>query len=219
MCIITWTENSLVCIFFAADAYENKVPEHFPNKLLIDETARDIIRPEYRRPNMFDDDQYQYFLTRILSAINPGVTNFNTRKSRELISDIFTVSDEAFGLMMIHNEYRVWVEQKKIKDGPDPRRKGREKKRYCDQRSGSKDGWTQEGMRVFSKLCKRVKELREGEETGREFEMLVKEKFVREQRGNNDDNNDDSNSKASDFEEEVYVDPGMVDFLGEVESV
>ena len=32
-------------------------------------------------------------------------------KCRELISDIYSVTDKAFGLLVIYNEHHVWKEQ------------------------------------------------------------------------------------------------------------
>eukprot|EP00536_Pseudo-nitzschia_multiseries_P004087 jgi/Psemu1/9233/gm1.9233_g len=54
-------------------------------------------------------------VTRILSAINPVGTNFKQRKETELISEIFSVTDEAFALMIIDNEFGNWEKQKKRK--------------------------------------------------------------------------------------------------------
>ena len=41
-------------------------------------------------------------------------TKFEDRKHKELISQIYSVSDEAFGLMIVHNEHHVWLEQEEM---------------------------------------------------------------------------------------------------------
>ena len=41
--------------------------------------------------------------------MNPSVSNYKRDKNRKLISEIFSVADEAFGLVMLYNEYDVWA--------------------------------------------------------------------------------------------------------------
>ena len=47
----------------------------------------------------------------MLSAINPTYNKFGQKKCRELISDIYSVTDEAYELLVIYNEHHMWKEQ------------------------------------------------------------------------------------------------------------
>eukprot|EP00536_Pseudo-nitzschia_multiseries_P014043 jgi/Psemu1/37351/gm1.37351_g len=123
---------------------------------------------EYGRYIKADNEEFYYFVTRILSAVNPVGTNFKQRKATELISDIFSVTDEAFALMIIDNEFGNWEKQKKRKlDATDvtQTKKKYMRKKYCDLKSGSADGWDKTGQIVFARLCKKVKTLREDRKT------------------------------------------------------
>eukprot|EP00536_Pseudo-nitzschia_multiseries_P017799 jgi/Psemu1/52583/gm1.52583_g len=66
--------------------------------------SMEILAKEYREYGNAANEEFYYFVTRILSAINPGKTNFRLRKTKDLISTIFTVTDEAFALMIIDND-------------------------------------------------------------------------------------------------------------------
>ena len=108
-----------------------------------------------------------------MARVSPHRTNFRTRKHVDLISDIFTVTDEAFVLFVLHNEYDVWEEQKKkMGEG----KKGKElvmKKRFCNSISGKKDSWCQSGMDLF---CKLVGEVKYRRDESKELEKRMREK-------------------------------------------
>ena len=108
-----------------------------------------MMSAEYRNYSNADNEDFYYFLTRILSAINPANNNFKQRKDKELINDIFLVTDEAFGLMIIYNEHNEWKNQRerKLNGTVDLNRK-----RFCDAISGSRQGWMEEGQELFNDL-------------------------------------------------------------------
>ena len=54
---------------------------------------------------------FEFFLDNILHTVNCGVTRWRTHGSEELLSQCFTVSDEAFGLLMAENCMEVWDKQ------------------------------------------------------------------------------------------------------------
>ena len=63
-----------------------------------------IINPNYRHYGTdADNEEFLYFVTRILLTINPTITNFKANKKNKLISEMFTIEDEAFGLVLVHN--------------------------------------------------------------------------------------------------------------------
>ena len=112
----------------------------------------------------------------MLSKLNPFRTNFKARKTEDLISDIFTVTDKAFVLFVLHNELDCWVRQKKeIGEGIKGRHlvKG---KRFCDGRSGKKDAWSKRGMDLYLKLVGEVQLRRQ--ET-RQFEEKMRARLAR----------------------------------------
>ena len=182
------------------------MPESFPGTvMLVCEKGGQITNLQYRKYDNADNEEYYHFVTRILSAVNPIVNNFRGRKERELLSDIFSVSDEAYALMIIYNEYHVWENHMKRKDDPNIQKRP---KRFCDPSSGSKDGWTLEGRNLFRRLCREVEKLRGAPDTGEQFEQKMRERF----RGENPLDNSSSTSNSGrneevEIEEEEFVDP------------
>ena len=73
--------------------------------------GRVILDPMYRKYNGVLNDEFDYFVSRILPAIHPAKNKFYQRKHYELISTIYEVSDKAFGLLVIYNEHMVWKDQ------------------------------------------------------------------------------------------------------------
>eukprot|EP00957_Ditylum_brightwellii_P199311 15192447-Ditylum_brightwellii.AAC.1 len=71
-----------------------------------------ITSAEYRNYISVDNEDFYYLMTRILFAINPTNNNFKQRKDKDVISDIFSITDEAFGLMVIYNKHNVWKNQR-----------------------------------------------------------------------------------------------------------
>ena len=86
------------------DKGKNKVPSSFPGTigLLMEPNQQGVIlSEEYRRYGEVVNDDFDYFISRILPAVNPSKSKFNERKGRTLIGEMFSVTDEAFGLMII----------------------------------------------------------------------------------------------------------------------
>ena len=147
------------------DKGKNKVPSSFPGSigLLMEPNQQGVIlSEEYRRYGEVVNDDFDYFISRILPAVNPSKSKFNERKGRTLIGEMFSVTDEAFGLMIIYNEHHVWEEQEEAKRrGIELSRSNRKRKRFCDGKSGNKQGWMEAGRNIFNKLCKELKTRRD----------------------------------------------------------
>ena len=94
------------------DSANQKVPEDVPGTigLVSDKKTKIILNPDYRSYN----EEFDYFISRMLSAINPMFNKFGYRK-KELRSEIYSASDEAVGLLVIYNEHHVWKEQEVTK--------------------------------------------------------------------------------------------------------
>lgn len=95
------------------DSASKMVPEDFPGTigLVSDKKGKIILNPDYRNGN----EEFDYFITQMLSAIHPTFNKFGYRKNRELISEVYSVSDEAYGVLVIYNEHHVWKEQEAMK--------------------------------------------------------------------------------------------------------
>eukprot|EP00957_Ditylum_brightwellii_P150875 11488468-Ditylum_brightwellii.AAC.1 len=83
------------------DAEKGSVPISLPDNVEMVCTDNGIISAEYRNYSNADNEDFYYFVTRILFVINPANNNFKQRKDKDLISDIFLGTDKAFGLMII----------------------------------------------------------------------------------------------------------------------
>eukprot|EP00536_Pseudo-nitzschia_multiseries_P015792 jgi/Psemu1/43854/gm1.43854_g len=156
------------------------VPPSFPHTarlLNMNPGTSPILHPEYRKKGIVGDKDFYYFVTRILAGISPSHNRFKQSKETELITDIFLVSDEAFGLMILHNGHHVWVNNRDRKKDETIRR---ERKRYCDAKSGNRDGWMLEGVETFDRVCEELVKLRKQAETGRDLEVKLRDRFQRE---------------------------------------
>ena len=96
------------------------MPENFPGTLgLVDDPNNEgevMINPEYRKYPRTINDQFCYFVRRILPAINPKKLNFGKECVYKTVSEMFLVSDEAFALLVLYNEHHVWKENMKQGD-------------------------------------------------------------------------------------------------------
>ena len=155
------------------------VPESFPGTIMLTEhNGKIIIDPTYRKYNGCKNEEFDYFARQILSVLNPNINKYNERKYKDLISDIYTVADEASGLLIIYNKCHVWQKQDdQIKRGESVTR---ERKRFCDGKSVNRQGWTSEGIKLYNSLYKQVNVRRN--ETKNE-ELMIRKRFVEEKKG------------------------------------
>ena len=141
----------------------------------------------------------KYFFSRIVPACNPSKNNFRDDKGKKMISDIFSISDEAFSLLVLYNESHRWrtdvekkqkkrlfgevqnttawtpdktQQNKKMKESP------KERKKFTDARSGSREGWSVEGQKLYQDLCTKVNELRKNTCTGERVEEKLRKRFA-----------------------------------------
>ena len=105
-----------------------------------------IINPNYRRDP--ENEDFKYFISRILPAMNPSKSKFSTSKTQSVLSDIFTPCDEAYGLLLIHNELHVWEQQEEVET------ENQEKKRFTNGKLGN--GWSRQGRNLFTKLAQHI---------------------------------------------------------------
>lgn len=156
--------------------HRDRVPDSFPGTVLLQDNgeeagdSRYTLHPDYRKKT---SDEFKYFVRAILTAVNGKNCDFKRLNKRRSINDIFTVSDEAFALLMLRNEYHCWkkaYENGKNNDG----RTTRGRKLFTSSKIGSKEGMTPEGRFLYQRLVSEVEELRKSRESHNvEKEMLT----------------------------------------------
>ena len=156
--------------------HKDRVPDSFPGTVLLQDNGEEkgderyTLHPEYRKKT---SDEFKYFVRAILTAVNGKNCDFKRLNKRRSINDIFTVSDEAFALLMLRNEYHCWkqaYEKGKNNDG----RPTRGRKLFTSSKIGSKEGMTPEGRFLYQRLVSEVEELRKSRESHNvEKEMLT----------------------------------------------
>jgi hypothetical protein len=99
------------------------------------------------------------------------------------ISKFVTVTDEAFTLLILRNNYAVWKEQadkKKEQGGRDLRIDECENKQiYFTDKGGRGRTWTTEGKKYFNRMCEKIKKDREknGDSFDKQFLEYILNKF------------------------------------------
>ena len=186
----------------------NKVPESFPGTIMVSlkpDSENWHLHKDYRQSEE-PTPEFKYFVERILPAIQPPRIKFNDRKGKKKLSEIYTVTDEAFGLIILLNELRCWEECAESKEASN--RYGR--KRFCDGRSGNKKGWKNRGLTIYNRLCKNVQRRRQMKES------IQMEKNMLKEYSRNNSRFGDSSSEDSGADESDYVDDAI---LGDTEKL
>ena len=146
------------------------VPEDFPGVLKInpvDTTGKQsFLHKDYRDFGENGNKAFEYFVKRLLSKIHPSRTKYKNEKDycTKTFDQAFTVSDEAFALLVLDNELHIWndhIQRKQNKDGANvaPHETGLRKK-YVDLYKKSPSGWTKQGKAIYVTLKKQLSELR-----------------------------------------------------------
>lgn len=108
---------------------------------------------------------YFYFFDNFLECVS-GKRGWGKVKAVHLVSDYCSISDEAFTLLALENNWRRWSSKEKRGKGV-----------YTASMQGNKmfEGWSEEGLQRYNELYRLVKENRESEE-GKKFERAFREK-------------------------------------------
>jgi len=69
-------------------------------------------------------------------------------------------------LVIIHNECERWVNYLERADDKSLAEVG---KKYCDPKSGNQEGWSEEGIDMFNRVCEEIKVLREDKSNSSRF--------------------------------------------------
>ena len=145
----------------------DEVPPEFPGDVLVqwDTDNQNNLLPEMYRRWDEPPNEFRYFVEHVVQAIRPNENKFHEQKSHWRLSEIFTVSDEAFALVILLNEYHCW-------DG-----KGHLDKRFVSAKSGNKQGWSVAGLNAYTTLCAEVKR-RRLEEGSKKLEKIMMSEYA-----------------------------------------
>lgn len=157
------------------------IPENFPGTVLLQESEEEeektsghkyALHPNYRKES---NDEFKYFVERMMTSIQPKRFNFKENRSKKLLSDIFTPSDEAYALCLLRNEYGSYVASRQAVEEDErntdeenknqPKKKRYTRKPFSDRKSGDRGGWNQQGLKLYGDLVKHIKKLRETPES------------------------------------------------------
>ena len=136
-------------------------------------------------PGDTEEDQlaaFVWFVENILAKISSTRTKFIEHRTDKLVSNIFSAEDEAWALLILKNEYKVWVwdenhpatrtvadteslqsnNNKKKPRGRSGKPKGAPRKMYTKSGRKNKEchGWQEEGVELYNALVKEVKKRR-----------------------------------------------------------
>ena len=161
----------------------NKLPTGFPGtvKVHFDKKKSPMVKlhEDYRRYEYgHGDEDFLWFVENVLSAQNASKTKFAQRKSTKTVSEIFSVADEAFGLVVLLNELKCWEMDWKKQEREKQRNAANEpvevSKLFFKRKSGKKKPWEDLSMMVHRKLCVQVTKRGE-EEVSKIWEAAYKD--------------------------------------------
>ena len=118
---------------------------------------------------------FYYFVERILSAVNAQITKFEKQKSNVKISEMFSVSDEVFAVMIIEyykKEMEITDHWKGLKEVE--KWSTLSSWIYSSRIKGvHNNSWSEEGMKILYDWCCKIQELRKD----KKLKMFLKKKF------------------------------------------
>jgi hypothetical protein len=136
------------------------VHEHF-SKLLLEKHRNYEESEDHKKA-------FRCFATRILPVVNASQTRFDKRNCSESLSDCFSYTDEAFGLLLVVNYERRWRSQHNaVVENPTGTKKEQSEKwkdaKHTSTTEGSRQGvsWQGQGLMKFNELSGMVKQQRE----------------------------------------------------------
>eukprot|EP00536_Pseudo-nitzschia_multiseries_P000375 jgi/Psemu1/831/gm1.831_g len=146
-----------------------QIPNSFPGTVLITEnktrTPKISIKldEDYRRKN---SPEFQCFFKRILGAVSPKQTDFKRKSLQTTISNIFTLSNEAFVLLSLCNNYELWLNTTKGT---------RKRKKFTDSKLGMNEGWSDKGQELYAYKDKENRKEKRQKQTYDMMETLDKD--------------------------------------------
>ena len=146
------------------------MPESFPGVLQLSTNLKGtpLLNKEYRDFGVDGNPEFEYFVRNLLPEISPKRTQYKKNGcGQKTLSQAFTPTNKAFGLMILDNELHVWNYQIMIKDREeaintsDPRNK----KKYTGMYQKKSCGWKDIlGLWYDTLLVKEVNEVRKNKQ-------------------------------------------------------
>ena len=93
-------------------------------------------------------------MDRMMPAMAPSRSNCNEHKGMKNLSEMFTVSNKVFGLLMLLNKFDNW--KAKAEEETNGKKAGCTSKKFVDRRSGNKEEWNPAGLNTHRRLCKNL---------------------------------------------------------------
>jgi hypothetical protein len=112
-----------------------------------------------------DVTAFTFVVEHLVGAII-GKKMWNKGKYKELVSEAFTASDEAFLYVILTNSYDMWKGANGSRVGAGTLTRDGTNKKYC--------GWTKQGIKMYNEMLKKVKENREAV-GAKELEVTVRD--------------------------------------------
>lgn len=161
-----------------------------------------------------NDKHFRYFIGRVMPAVNANITRYNRRKGKDLLSEIFTVSDEAYALTLLDNYEERWRRQSETEKS-DWNKEGFPKPKYTDCKSGRKaQTWSKEGMETYNKWCHKIKEMRTKDESGLDLEEALRDEHSKAKgKHGSSDASTASTSNDSSFISNMFMDDEAIELF------
>ena len=112
-------------------------------------------------------DAFLYFADRILPSINAEVTKYHgEKKCLVRMSNVFSVTDEAYVLLMVENYHERWVSLAQKKNSNDEGGEGVQESRIkrakytCSSQGNIHAGWEEKGILRFNEIAGMIKNQR-----------------------------------------------------------
>ena len=145
---------------------------------------------EVRADRKKNYEAFLYFVDRILPSVNFEHTDYSpVVRKNNMLSQCFTISDEAFALSMVENYYTRWSRKLLAKESRKRERQGQAnvqedgarpyhemdsdwfKAKWTGSREGLvASGWSKAGIQRFNSNAKMIDELRADNDAGRMLE-------------------------------------------------
>ena len=140
-----------------------------------------------------------WFFDKIVVSIVVGKSNWIRVRKTERFSNLVTVSDEAFALLVLENGYAYWLDKFK-KYGTGSKINDEFKYTKRENQGSQTKGWTKDGIDRYNVLCKLVKEDRD--KTGNEeFDRFFYEAMMNRYGSNTERKRKVTNIR---YDDEVY---------------
>ena len=165
----------------------NVLPENLSN-VLLDDGYRDYLGPDgtVKPSREHDYEAYKWFVKNILMSVNHELTELLSKQvqnmgSEDFISKTYTMSDEAFAILLVVNYESRWCnhvlhptnDKNMLATDPLYETKFTDSKRgYC------KLPWTTEGIELYNTLVEKVGRKRSNRLTGVALESVLKKEFT-----------------------------------------